>query len=225
MSKLIFQALASTADGAFAVDRTQRIVYWNQAAEELLEHMPREVLGKPCHELLNGRDNRGQAICRRECPVAATALRGNQIASLDMSVRTKSGDLRWINTSTLIHPGSCQDPGPTVIHLFRNVTRRKKDEHLLHEVLSAADRLRDERPSGFLLQESSPSAAAELTERERDVLSLLVQGLGTAEMAQALFISDSTVRNHIRNILGKFHVHSRIEAVIYALKHGLVSLE
>jgi DNA-binding NarL/FixJ family response regulator len=64
--------------------------------------------------------------------------------------------------------------------------------------------------------------AQELTDREREVLSLLAQGLNTPDIAQSLSISSSTVRNHVQNILHKLQVHSRLEAVAYALKHGLV---
>jgi DNA-binding NarL/FixJ family response regulator len=54
---------------------------------------------------------------------------------------------------------------------------------------------------------------------------LLVRGSSTTDMARALSISTSTVRNHIRNILLKFQVHSRIEAVLYAVKQGLIALD
>jgi two-component system nitrate/nitrite response regulator NarL len=66
------------------------------------------------------------------------------------------------------------------------------------------------------------SFAQDLTDREREVLSLLAQGHSTREIAQALSISYSTARNHIQNILHKLNVHSRLEAVAYAYEHGLV---
>ena len=61
-----------------------------------------------------------------------------------------------------------------------------------------------------------------LTDREREVLSLLAQGHITRDIAQSLSISNSTTRNHIQNILHKLNVHSRLEAVAYAYEHGLV---
>ena len=54
---------------------------------------------------------------------------------------------------------------------------------------------------------------------------LLAQGLSTNEIARSLSITSSTVRNHIRNILQKLHVHNRLEAVVYALKQGLLAKE
>lgn len=62
-----------------------------------------------------------------------------------------------------------------------------------------------------------------LTEREKDVLKCLAQGLTTAESAQELTISKNTVKSHVRNILDKLDVANRAEAVSVALKRGLIS--
>ncbi len=62
----------------------------------------------------------------------------------------------------------------------------------------------------------------QISEREREVLGLLVQGLNYKQIAEKLFISPETVRNHIRNIYEKLHVHSRSEAVAKAIKQGLL---
>jgi DNA-binding NarL/FixJ family response regulator len=65
-------------------------------------------------------------------------------------------------------------------------------------------------------------ATEALTEREREVLQLVAQGKSNLEIAQALVISESTVKNHLRNILGKLHLRNRIEAAVYAVRQGLV---
>ena len=62
----------------------------------------------------------------------------------------------------------------------------------------------------------------DLTPRELEVLRLLAQGLSNAELAEALFISEKTVKTHISNILGKLNLADRTQAAIYAYKHGLV---
>lgn len=72
---------------------------------------------------------------------------------------------------------------------------------------------------------SVESRTTDLTDREREVLSLLAQGLSTNDIARSLSITSSTVRNHIRNILQKLHVHNWLEAVVYAFKQGLVDKE
>jgi DNA-binding NarL/FixJ family response regulator len=63
-----------------------------------------------------------------------------------------------------------------------------------------------------------------LTDREREVLGLLAEGLSTQAMAESLYLSTHTVRNHVRNIIMKLGVHSKLEAVTVAARSGLVSL-
>ena len=58
----------------------------------------------------------------------------------------------------------------------------------------------------------------QLTVRELDVLRLVAQGLNTREIGRQLFITEHTVRNHVRNTLEKLQVHSRLDAVMYAIR-------
>jgi NarL family two-component system response regulator LiaR len=62
----------------------------------------------------------------------------------------------------------------------------------------------------------------DLTEREREVLVLMVEGLNNSEIADRLIISRSTVKFHVSNVLSKLQVASRMEAIGYAIKHKLV---
>jgi NarL family two-component system response regulator LiaR len=63
-----------------------------------------------------------------------------------------------------------------------------------------------------------------LTEREREVLNLVVQGQSNQQIAETLVISITTVKAHISSILSKLQVSSRVEAIAFAIKHKLVSL-
>jgi len=63
-----------------------------------------------------------------------------------------------------------------------------------------------------------------LTGREIEVLELVAQGNTSRQIGELLFISENTVRNHIRNILDKLGLHSRSEAVLYAAREDLISL-
>lgn len=70
-------------------------------------------------------------------------------------------------------------------------------------------------------QESSPPSRAalpDLTPRETEVLKLVARSLNNREIGERLFITENTVKNHVRNILEKLQVHSRTEAAIYAVR-------
>jgi PAS domain S-box-containing protein len=217
----LFQALANAADGAFVIDDNQRIIYWNRAAQEILEYTSDEVLGRACHEILAGLGDRGQSICRHHCYVAAIAATGSPVTSYDTRVHTKSGELRWINVSILSFPAS-ENSSTLVVHLFRDATQKRQSEQFTQKVLDAATQIRESGFSRSPLPVLSESSAQDLTDREREVLTLLAQGHSTRDIAQSLSISHSTTRNHIQNILNKLNVHSRLEAVAYAYEHGLV---
>jgi two-component system NarL family response regulator len=61
-----------------------------------------------------------------------------------------------------------------------------------------------------------------LTDRELEVLALVARGKANKEIATMLFISENTVKNHVRNILEKLQLHSRVEAALYAMRRNLI---
>lgn len=63
-----------------------------------------------------------------------------------------------------------------------------------------------------------------LTDRELEVLELVAKGMRNREIAGELYISENTVKNHVRNILEKLHLHSRMEAVVYAVRENLLDI-
>lgn len=63
-----------------------------------------------------------------------------------------------------------------------------------------------------------------LTAREMEVLKLVARGLSNRDIARELFISENTVKNHIRNMLEKLQLHSRMEAVVYAVREKLLEI-
>ena len=75
-----------------------------------------------------------------------------------------------------------------------------------------------------LSQEPEPvtGTAPQLTDREVEVLRLVARGLANREIAEELVISENTVKNHVRNILEKLHLHSRVEAAVYAHRQHLL---
>ncbi|MET8332327.1 response regulator transcription factor [Streptosporangium canum] len=63
-----------------------------------------------------------------------------------------------------------------------------------------------------------------LTDREMEVLRLVAKGMNNREIAKQLFISENTVKNHVRNILDKLQLHSRMEAVVYAVRERMLEI-
>jgi NarL family two-component system response regulator LiaR len=70
-----------------------------------------------------------------------------------------------------------------------------------------------------------PRTSEPLTEREVEVLQLIVRGLGNQSIGERLSISEATVRTHVSNILSKLHLASRTQAALYALQQGWASLD
>jgi DNA-binding NarL/FixJ family response regulator len=64
--------------------------------------------------------------------------------------------------------------------------------------------------------------APKLTDREMEVLRLVARGMNNRDIAKELFISENTVKNHVRNILEKLQIHSRMEAVMIAVREKLI---
>jgi DNA-binding NarL/FixJ family response regulator len=85
------------------------------------------------------------------------------------------------------------------------------------ELLRFAGRQRERELDEWRLIES-------LSPREREVLQLLAAGLDSASIAHRLHISPRTERNHVANILAKLDVHSQLQAVVFALRHGVVEV-
>jgi two-component system NarL family response regulator len=93
-------------------------------------------------------------------------------------------------------------------------------ESLLSPALAA--RFLDEFAS--LVRRNEVGEASALTPREREVLGLMANGLGNRAISERLFISENTVKNHVRKVHEKLQVHSRMEAVVRAVREGLLDI-
>jgi DNA-binding NarL/FixJ family response regulator len=87
-----------------------------------------------------------------------------------------------------------------------------------------AGRLLDEFAVLVRRQDGSTEGTGSLSRRELEVLTLVAQGLNNRSIAEALFISENTVKNHVRNIHEKLQVHSRMEAVVRAVRDGVLQI-
>ncbi len=87
---------------------------------------------------------------------------------------------------------------------------------------SITRRLLDRFAHQLPADEEPPTPHEQLTDREQEVLLLVAQGLSNAEVAERLYLSETTVKTHVGHILTKLGVRDRVQAVVYAYETGLV---
>jgi DNA-binding NarL/FixJ family response regulator len=106
--------------------------------------------------------------------------------------------------------------------VLTNVRRLSSGQTLmpLEEVVELLRLASTSKEQGYEAQR----ATERLTKREKEVLEALAEGLDSEEIAQRLHISVKTERNHMASILAKLGVHSRTQALVFALRYGLVKI-
>lgn len=216
----IQDAYAKTADGVYAVDSKQRIVYWGPSAQQITGWKPDEVLGQRCYDVLSGGDYEGQRFCRRNCPTITSAKKGKTVPNYDLLTSRKDGSPVWLNVSIILPPESGRN-GTCAVHVFRDVSERRRSEQLAQMTMETVARF-SSGDEGQMQTKPYPPPDPPLTQRELEVLRLLASGVATEDIATGLRVSRSTARNHIESILAKLGVHSRLQAVVYASRHGLI---
>ena len=209
--------IARSGEAVFAIDSADRVILWNKKCEELLDRPARAVLGKPCYDVLGGRDAQGNVYCYKNCPVAHQARDqkpNDPVQRFPLSLRTGKGGPKWFTVSLFAIP-SYHPALSTVVHVIRaedaspsNLERRLAGEASTAEPLWPMT--------------TNDGHAVDLTGREKEILRCLAQGLSTPAIARQLFISPVTVRNHIQSILHKLDVHTKLAAVVFAYRHSLI---
>lgn len=171
----------------FRTDRDSLIRDWNPECVRLTGITAEEAEGRPCWDVIAGRDADGGIVCHPGCSIARLAHQGWPVRSTDLQMRTRYGPKRiTISTIALRY-----DSETTVLHPLRETTAEAPAANADHP-----------RPC--------------LTRRQREILYLLVEGIRVRQIATRLTLSETTVRNHIRAILRELGAHSQLEAVARA---------
>lgn len=209
------ERIARSGEAVFAVDSADRIILWNKQCESLMGRSARSVLGRACYEVMCGRDENGNLYCHRNCPVAyqARERKEDPVRRFKLAVRTGEGKKKSLSTSLFAVP-SYHPALKTLVHVLRPSNGKSADLSTGNGQEQAAEPL-------------SPVTTAEgeavvLTLREKEILRCLSDGMPTEAIAKQLFIAAVTVRNHVQNILHKLDVHSKLQAVVLAHRHGLI---
>ena len=209
--------VGSTADAAFAVDERGRIVIWNRGAEALLGYQASGILGRSCATVFCGRDVFGNRFCDPACAVQRMVLAHEAVSSFRLYLRKESGSAVPVAVSIITVPGP-KASQHTVIHLLHPISDTVTSAAHAASLMSPAF-------AGSTDTLARPHAALSnlpLTEREVEILRVLADGRSTKDIADSLYISVTTVRNHVQNILRKLEVHSKVEAVSLALRCHLI---
>ena len=217
----VLDVLAQSATPAVATDLAGHILFWNRAAERLLNRPGREGLGRRCYDVLAGRDVFGHRFCRENCSVVSMGRKGEAVQGFEMVVTTGARQGQALNMTILNIPGSRPDLF-TLVHLLRPADRTSRLKRALERLGAARPKPApgDAWPPAAPLTASAP--APSLTDREKELLGWVAAGLQSEDVAQKLGISLATVRDHIHSILEKLDVHSKLEAVSLAFRQGWV---
>ena len=200
--------IARSGEAVFAIDGADRIILWNKACETLLGLPARRALGKPCYEVMCGRDANDNVYCHRDCAVAHQARqeKDDPVNRFSLTVRAGDGTPKRVSSSLFAIP-SYHPALTTVVHVIRAET-------------AASPATAEPEPLAPL--KTGEGEAVALTPREKEILRCLGQGMSTLAVAKKLAIAPVTVRNHVQKILQKLDVHSKLEAVVLAHRHKLI---
>ena len=216
----VIDLLSRRGEPAFAIDATDRIVYWNKGCEDLLGLESRKVLGKFCYDVMAGRDEHGNRYCYRNCPVAVQA-RANEdsdpVRPFPLTVHDAAGKERRLEVSMFAVP-AIRPSLSAVVHVIREGGAPASRT----EAALAASNTAPEAPRWPMIGKTGGEAPPELTVREKEILRCVAEGMSTAAVARKLFIAPVTVRNHVQNILQKLDVHTKLAAVVLAYQRQIL---
>ena len=221
----LLKHLGNTEDGVFAVDNRQQIILWSPGAERILGYTAAEVLGRPCFEVIEREVAHADAACKQDCNVLLITRQGSVPPTLTVQSKTKSGKEVWLSITHITIPKADSPEPEAIVHIFRDVSEQTKAQDLVERLaMYVKEMVSPPASTGSRPAKKTETGLQALTPRELEVLGCLAEGLGTGALADRMVISVSTARNHIQNILEKLGVHSRTEAVMYGIRHGLVSV-
>jgi PAS domain S-box-containing protein len=212
----LFAFLERTSDAAFVVTELGEICSWNKSAEKLFGYSASDVLNRTCHAVLDGLGAMGTRVCTGDCSVQLCAAQHLEIPDFDLQVRTSSGVRLWVNVSTIVF----EEPRRNrrlIVHLARDVSHRKKNEELLAKMQELSQEL-----EAASREMDGKSPVVPLSDQERRILRLFAKAKNSAEIARELGITLPTLRNHLHTINEKLRTHNRLEAVMHAMRRGLI---
>ena len=221
----IFDTLSTASIGAYAVNVEQTILFWNRAAQQILGYSADQVLGRRCYDVLVG-TTAGSLTpeCLAGCPSIRCLQAGQIPGSLRLEILCESGARKSVSLTPMVIGGGKND-APLLVHLLADEPESEEldqaAESVRHELAQSGYEIVSDRTTSHSIPAKKPS----LTSRESQVLRMVALGAQVSDISAELHISPHTVRNHIRNFRGKLGATTRLEAVVNALRLGILQLE
>ena len=217
----LFSLLQFVSFGACAVSLDQRILLWNRAAERILGHSSREVVGRRCYDVMVGRG------LTPECAGGCSSIRYVRSGLIPPPTRLlmlcSSGERKWVSVAPAVISGVLKG-APLLLYLF-------EDDEEVEGSATAQVSIRDahERGNAGVTADhgeahQAPGVTSTLSRREMEVLRLVALGWDTPRIAARLGISRHTVRNHIRNLRNKLGASTKLDAVLRGISLGILSV-
>jgi len=207
------QLLQRTMDPAFALTARAEVWAWNPAAELITGFRAADALHQSFPALTDARGPLGKPLDAEYCE---RVIRDGGASSFDVELKTASGASIWLNVSVLVFEPLRSGP-VLVVHLAHDITASRRRRALFErfrEVAREITQLADE--------DHHLVPVALLTPQEQRLLSLFAQGKTPTQVAKELDISSQTLRNHLYHVNQKLGTHNRLEAVIHAVRRGLI---
>ena len=202
---------ARTGDAVYVVDPDYRIVHWDSQMESLTGMLSQEALGQACYEAVMGEREGGGPFCAHGCSVMHLAQAHRPVSAFEMRIKTRSGARRWVSVSNLTVE---TEDGPYLVHLFRDTQGTHDALEMAHGLIQLTSKKEAPAPRR--------SDVPALTSRQLEVLLLLSEGKSVKEIGKELYISEATVRNHVRSLLQALGAHSQLEVLAKAREMGIL---
>ncbi len=223
-AEALLTALVSAPFGAYAISVDQSIVFWNKSAERILGYSSQDVLGLRCFEVVSGIASKGiTPECLGGCPSVRYLRSGLVPSPVRLSILCASGERKWVNVTPMVAAGAHND-GPLLLYLFDDPdvsAGAASGETVTKQWMSGEAGLAADQPAAT----GSHAPPLALSRREAQVLRLVALGRDTPRIAADLRISRHTVRNHIRNLRQKLNASTKLEAVLTAMRTGILEQE
>lgn len=221
----IFEVLSDSEVGAYAVSVDRTVLFWNKGAQKILGYAAADVVGNSCSDVLSGLSE-GSFIpeCQRGCPSLRCLRDGRIPNTLKLRMLSASGDRKPVYLTPMVIGGP-EAEAPVLVHILEDGTETEDPDQGPETVWEELAK------SGYYIvpesatDEESVSSAPSLTSRELEILRLVSLGRQVPDISEELSISQHTVRNHIRHFRSKLKATTRLDAVVRAIRLGILELE